>query len=85
MADDWWEESPIIQHERAIGKVEGEVEGLRKGIVNAIAARFPHLTDLARKRVTQMNDAQKLSNLLAQLFAEPDEASVRQLLTQPAA
>jgi hypothetical protein len=85
MYSTWWDESPIIQHERAIGKVEGEVEGLREGIVNAIAMRFPHLEDLARKRVTQMNDAQKLNTLLVRLFAAPDEDSVRQLLTSPAA
>jgi len=81
MYSTWWDESPIVQQTKATGKAEG----LREGIVNAIAARFPHLTDLARKRVMQMNDAQKLSNLLVQLFAAPDEDSVRQLLTSLAA
>jgi hypothetical protein len=81
MPDSWWEESPIIQQTKATGKAEG----LREGIVDAIKLRFPHLTDLARQKVNQINDPQKLHNLFVQLFAAPDEASVRSLLASTVA
>jgi uncharacterized protein YcaQ len=76
MYSTWWDESPIIQHERAISKVET----LRNAIVKGVSVRFPHLTDLARKRVTQISDFDKLDELLAQLFTAPDEAAARSLL-----
>jgi hypothetical protein len=76
MPDDWWDESPLIQHERAISKVET----LRNAIVKGVSVRFPRLTDLARKRVTQISDFDKLDELLGQVSASPDEVSIRQLL-----
>lgn len=81
MYSTWWDESPIVQQTKATGKAEG----LREGIVDAIKLRFPHLADLARQKVNQMNDPQKLHNLFVQLFAAPDEASVRSLLSPTAA
>jgi septum formation topological specificity factor MinE len=85
MPDSWWEESSIIQHERAIGKVEGEVEGLRNGILDVVVARFPHLADLARQKVNQINDERKLRNLLVQISIAQDEAAARSLLASTAA
>jgi hypothetical protein len=81
MPDSWWEESPIIQQTKATGKAEG----LRESAIDFINARYPHLTDLVRQKVNQINDPQKLRNLLAQLFTAPDEASVRSLLAPTAA
>ncbi len=81
MYSSWWDESPIVQQTKATGKAEG----LREGIVDAIKLRFPHLADLARQKVNQMNDPKKLHNLFVQLFAAPDEASVRSLLAPTAA
>ena len=81
MYSTWWDESPIIQHERAIS----EAKGLRESAIGFITVRFPHLTDLARQKVNQIDDAQELHRLLMQLFAAPDEASIRSLLTPTAA
>ncbi|GHO92411.1 hypothetical protein KSF_024590 [Reticulibacter mediterranei] len=77
----WWDESPLIQHERAISKVET----LRNSIVKVVGVRFPHLADLARKKVTQISDFDKLDELLVQISTSPDEASVRSLLAPTAA
>jgi hypothetical protein len=85
MPDSWWDESPIIQHERAVSKIEGEIEGLRKGIVKVVSVRFPHLADLARKRVAQISDFDKLDELLGQISTSLDEASARSLLAPTAA
>ncbi|GHO92410.1 hypothetical protein KSF_024580 [Reticulibacter mediterranei] len=80
MPDDWWDESPIIQKMRAEYRAKGRIEALREGTVIAINAHYPHLANLARQKVNQINDPQQLRNLLAQFFTASDEASIRQLL-----
>jgi hypothetical protein len=58
---------------------------LRNGILDVVVARFPHLADLARQKVNQINDEQKLRNLLVQISIAQDEAAARSLLAPTAA
>jgi hypothetical protein len=81
MYSTWWDESPLIRHERAIS----EARGLRNGVLDVVVARFPHLADLARQTVNQIDDEQKLRNLLVQISIAQDETAARSLLAPTAA
>ncbi len=76
MPDSWWDESPIIQHERAVG----EAKVLREMVVDVVRLRFPALTELVKKKVTWVDKPEVLKKLHEQAVLAPDEASIRQLL-----
>ena len=76
MYNNLWDQSPIIQRMKAASKAEA----LQDGIINVVTARFPFLVDLARKKVVQINDPEKLNSLLVQISTAPDEVSARMLL-----
>jgi len=85
MYNNLWDQSPIIQKMKAAskeeGKEEGKIEELRNGIAEIVNSRFPHLAELARQRVAQIDDTKKLRSLLVQVSNTTDEASMRLLLT----
>src|SRR5438105_4742013 len=57
MHNNLWDQSPIIQRMKAAS----EAKALQNGIVSVVNARFPLLTDLARKKVVQVDDIDKLN------------------------
>lgn len=59
------------------GEIEGEVKGERKAIITIIQARFPALIEIAQQRIEQIDSAEKLMQLTAQLATAPDEAAAR--------
>jgi hypothetical protein len=81
MYSTWWEESPIIQHERAVS----EAKALREMVVDVVRLRFPALTELVKKKVVQVDKPEVLKKLHEQAILAPDEASIRQLFASTAA
>jgi predicted transposase YdaD len=87
-----WDESPLIQeeraHARAEGKMEGiaegesrgQLEGLRLSVEMVVNARFPSLTNLARLKVASIMQIETLSMLLKQITTAPNEETARWLL-----
>jgi hypothetical protein len=97
MYDPLWEEHPKVKKIRAesraegeavgiaegevIGIVKGEIQALQRTIVNIVKIRFPDLSELAQKQVTQVNDPGALDLLVQKVSTAPDEAMVRWLLS----
>ena len=81
MYSTWWDESPIIQHERAVS----EAKVLREMVVDVVKLRFPTLTELAQKKVAQMDKPELLKKLHEQAILATDEAGIRQLFALTAA
>lgn len=67
------------------GRDEGLQEGLQKALVEFIEARFPSLSDLARKNVPQVAKPDALNLLIKATAIAPDESVVRVLLESAAA
>jgi flagellar biosynthesis/type III secretory pathway protein FliH len=96
MYNSLWEDHPKVKQiraeSRAKGRAEGEAKGLAEGeaegeiralqsaVVTIVKARFPALAELAQQKVAQVNNAEVLRFLLAQISPEFDEAVVRALL-----
>jgi hypothetical protein len=70
---------------RAEGEAKGELQASRKLVVSVVAARFPNLAELARKRVAQINNIGALDLLIQQVSVAPDENTLRWLLQPPVA
>lgn len=90
--DPLWENHPKVKKIRAEseakgraegearGRAEGELQASRKMVVSVVAARFPSLAELARKRVAQINNIGVLDMLIQQVSTAPDENTLRWLL-----
>ena len=74
--DSLLDEDPEIQERKA----RSEVQGAQKIVVDFVEARFPALTELARERVTLIENTEILSQLAKQIATVPDEATARWLL-----
>jgi hypothetical protein len=58
---------------------------LRKAVVVTVRLRFPHLTELAQQRVSQISKPEKLNVLVDKIAEAPDEDTARSLLDLVAA
>jgi len=85
MYDPLWENHPKVKKIRAESEAEGEIKALQSAVVTIVKARFPTLTELAQKKVAQINTPEVLNYLLEQIAAEPNEVGVRALLRPTAA
>ncbi len=87
MFDSLLDQDPYLQKkwafEKELGRAEGEIQGLRRAIVNLVKKRFPTLVDLAQQRTKQINTPDVLDQLFGQLLDTPDESVARQLLSTP--
>ncbi len=91
--DPLWENHPKVKKIRAEseakgearGRAEGELQASRKMVVSVVAARFPNLAEIARKRVAQINNIGVLDMLIQQVSTAPDENTLRWLLQPPVA
>jgi hypothetical protein len=75
-----WDESPIVQAERARARAEGSLETLRFSVETVVNVRFPALADLVHQRVAAMTQIEDLRTLLAQVAVAPNEAAAREFL-----
>jgi hypothetical protein len=85
MYDKLWEESPRIQKIRAESEVEGEVRAAQRMLISYVELRFPDLVELAQEELSRVNNLETLDLLAQKVYTAPDEATVRWLLTPPAA
>ncbi len=83
--DPLWENHPKVKKIRAESEAKGELQASRKLVVSVVAARFPNLAEIARKRVAQINNTGALDLLIQQVSGAPDENTLRWLLQPPAA
>jgi hypothetical protein len=81
MYDALWEESPRIQQERA----RAELRAAQRMFVNIVSARFPALTELAKKQAAQIHNPNALDCLAQKVVTASDEETVRWLLISPLA
>jgi len=81
MYDQLWKESPTAQRKLA----ESKVEGAQMMLISFIKVRFPALAELAQEHVTRIKSPDALDLLAQQIYAAPDEATIRFLLTPSAA
>ena len=75
-----WDQSPRVQQIRAEGRAEGEVQALRRILVQLVKARYPALADLAQQEAERMNKPDKFDMLVQQIAIADDEKMVRWLL-----
>lgn len=77
-------QDPYIQEqkalERALGRMEGEVQAMRYVIVEITKHRFPLLTATVQHHVQNIQQIETLKDLAIQLSTAPDQASARRLL-----
>ena len=85
MYDKLWEESPRIQKIRAESEAEGEVRAAQRMLISYVKLRFPDLVELAQEELSRINNLETLDLLAQKVYTAPDEATVRWLLTPPAA
>lgn len=85
MFDELLEQDEFVQKQRARGRQEGKIEGrieeAQEVLVNYVSIRYPSLTTLARQRAEATSQQAQLQNILNRIFAAPDEATVRSLLS----
>ena len=87
------DENPFVQKRTteaeekgcAQGIVEGEIKASQKAIVTIVRGRFPALTELAQREVTEIRKLDALDFLVEKVSTTPDDAVVRFLLTSSAA
>lgn len=77
------EESSFVQKQRAIGEAEGELQALRKTLVNIVVVRYPALTELAQERARHIKQPDVLYELIHMLFIGLDEKSIHAILSNP--
>jgi hypothetical protein len=78
-----WDESPLVQAERAKAEAKGKAEGLevsRSIALTAVNLRFPRLMDLAQRKLSTIMQLSELRVLVEQIIAAPDEQTARELL-----
>ena len=81
MFDELLEQDEFVQKQRERGQQEGAVKYAQEVLVNYISIRYPSLIDLARQRAEKTSQQAVLQNILNMLFAAPDEATARFILT----
>jgi len=81
MFDELLEQDEFVQKQRARGRQEGKIEEAQEVLVNYVSIRYPSLTTLARQRAEATSQQAQLQNILNRIFAAPDEATVRSLLS----
>lgn len=75
-----WDQSPRVQQIRAEGRAEGEVQALRRILVQLVKARYPALADLAQQEAERMSKPDNFDMLVQQIAIADDENLVRWLL-----
>ena len=78
-------ESPYMQKARAEGIAKGDAEGEKRGrtemlqdnILKIVKMRFPYLTKMARQKIWQVTELDKLDELFNALFLAADAQAVR--------
>ena len=87
-----WDESPLVQAERARAEAKGEAKGEARGFAKGsletsrslvetlVNVRFPTLTNLAHQKVASITQPEDLRILLAQIATASNEASAREFL-----
>jgi two-component sensor histidine kinase len=85
--DSLLDQDPYIQEqkalERTLGRTEGRVESIKTfqdTIVEIVKIRFPTLTELAQKKVMQLQNLADLKQLVVQLSISSDQVAAQQLL-----
>ncbi len=77
------EQDEFVRKQRERGLQEGAINEDKEVLVNYISIRYPNLTELARQRTEKTSQKAVLRNILSMIFAAPDEATVRFILTAP--
>lgn len=79
------EQDEFVKKQRVLGemkgKAEGKVEEAQGVLVKVVSLRFPSLANLARQRVTHMQQLEALDELIGRAILASDEATVRTLLS----
>jgi two-component sensor histidine kinase len=85
--DSLLDQDPYIQEqkalERTLGRTEGRIESIKTfqdTIVEIVKIRFPTLTELAQKKVMQLQNLADLKQLVVQLSISSDQVAAQQLL-----
>lgn len=97
MFDELLEQDEFVRKQRERGLQEGLQKGLQEGLqkglqegatkeakevlINYISIRYPSLIDLARQYTEKSTQKAVLQNILNMIFAAPDEATVRFILS----
>jgi len=85
MFDELLEQDEFVQRQRVRGRQEGKIEGkieeAQEVLINYVSIRYPSLTSLARQRAEAITQQAQLQNILNRIFAAPDEATVRSILS----
>ncbi len=77
------EEDKFVQRVRERASQEGAINESKEVLVNYINIRYPNLLELAKQRAEKTSQKAVLRNILNMIFAAPDEATVRFILTAP--
>ncbi len=92
MYDPLWDEHPKVKKMRAEAEAQSEIRArqaelsaLQRAIVNLVKARFPDLTEQAKKRVEQLDSPDTLNFLLVEIGSAADETVARHILHPSAA
>ncbi len=83
MFDELLEQDEFVQKQRARGHQEGKIEETQEVLINYVNIRYPSLTALARQRAEATTQQAQLQSILNRIFAAPDEATVRAILSSP--
>ncbi|HJT57903.1 MAG TPA: hypothetical protein VJ761_15480 [Ktedonobacteraceae bacterium] len=82
--DSLLDQDPYIQEqkvlERTLGRTEG-VQAFQDAIVEIVKSRFPALTELAQRKVLQIQKLDVLKNLIVQLSIAANQTVAQSLLT----
>lgn len=83
MYDYFIDENPDVQERVSRGEARAEIRGVRRSMVTLVKSRFPTLTDLAEEYVEQIDDPDKLDQLIVRLSIAQGEEQARLVLQQP--
>ena len=81
--DSLLDQDPYFQEEKALERTLGRTEGIQAfqdTIVEIVKNRFPTLTELAQKRVMQIQELDDLKQLVVQLSISSDQVAAQQFL-----
>ncbi len=76
MDDPLWDDHPRVKKIRE----ESEMKTWQEAVVNVVRARFPELTEQAKKIVEQLNNSDTLKFLLMELSSAADATVARHIL-----
>lgn len=69
-----------IEKGKALGETEGELKASRSFVLDIVAARFPSLTEMAKRRVQKIDKPANLRQIATGIAVAPDEKTALQAL-----